>query len=518
MVIESKALNHEAIRLRGDLQVHELHDRLMRGILKHSRAKKGALIVNVNEELWLSVLGNFLGENYYDTQSRRQRLNAAIESIVPASLIRKAAESNTVEKHLQSLNESSLFQDPYLKEARPNTLFCAPIISEDSILGVLYLEDLQIGHLSPEDADSFLQSWLDQAAACLEIAKQIRRLQEELTLQTHKLNVARGSKKRDDQAGINFMVDLDEEIRSPINSILGFSRLMLKKSRQLRLPASFKTYLENIQSSGTRLSELIDNIFQYSRIESGQVESTHEHIDIRHLLMNTVKTCRDQVEKHNCSLKISNTDVQHDEIYLNRTVFNRMMIILIKAVVRKIPPKTILELSSSVTDNELKICISASNLSSAETGRIRSAINGLKNQEDKSFADFTIARKLLHKQHGTVSFSQEIKDGTLLHLTLPVKRRQIVQPSNPGKLALSKDEQVLMENSLHTLAKTPIFMGRTVLNEIKRIKQSDVIRIPIIREELETIECAVFEGNRELFNSTLDKLSHDFNKYKSAGN
>lgn len=517
MVMESKALNHEAIRLRGDLQVHELHDRLMRRILKHSRAKKGALVVNVNEELWLSVQGEFLGENYYETQSRRQKLAHGAESTLPASLICSVAESNTPQRHLHSLKESSLLQDPYLKEAHPNTLYCAPIHSDSSLLGVLYLENLEIGHLAPDDADSFLQSWLDQAAACLEIAKQVRRLQEELTLQTHKLNVARVNKKRTDQAGINFMVDLDEEIRSPINSILGFSQLMLKKSRQLRIPASFKTYLENIQSSGSRLSELIDNIFQYSRIESGQVETTHEHVDIRHLLMNIVKTCREQVEKHNCSLKISQSDMRQEEIYVNRTVFNRMMTILIKSILRKIPPRTVLEVSGSVEENKLNIHLAAANTSSTENSHIRAALNGLKNQEDKSFVDYAIAEKLLKKQHGTITFSRENKAGTLVHLSLPVKKRETVQPSTPGKQALSEDEQILMENSLHILAKTPIFMGRTVINEIKRIKQSDVIKIPTIREELETIECAVFEGNRELFNSTLDKLSHNVSKYKSAG-
>ncbi len=64
----------------------------------------------------------------------------------------------------------------------------------------------------------------------------------------------------------NFLANMSHEIRTPMNAILGFSELLAKTSLDERQ----KKFVELMKNSSTTLIQIINNILDFSKLESGQ--------------------------------------------------------------------------------------------------------------------------------------------------------------------------------------------------------------------------------------------------------
>ena len=69
------------------------------------------------------------------------------------------------------------------------------------------------------------------------------------------------------QAKSRFLASVSHELRTPLNGVLGCAQLL----RQGRLDAEQQRYLEVIETSGQALLELIEDLIDIGRIESGAV-------------------------------------------------------------------------------------------------------------------------------------------------------------------------------------------------------------------------------------------------------
>lgn len=78
-----------------------------------------------------------------------------------------------------------------------------------------------------------------------------------------------------------FLANMSHEIRTPMNGILGFADLL--KSPGLTGDKQ-KKYIEIIEQSGNRMLNIISDLIDISRIETGQVEIVEEDFEINQLL------------------------------------------------------------------------------------------------------------------------------------------------------------------------------------------------------------------------------------------
>ena len=77
-----------------------------------------------------------------------------------------------------------------------------------------------------------------------------------------------------------FLANMSHEIRTPMNSILGFSELF----RQTKVSNQRKeNYLKIIHTSGKHLVKIIDDIIDFSKIESGQLVINRANVNIKEL-------------------------------------------------------------------------------------------------------------------------------------------------------------------------------------------------------------------------------------------
>ncbi len=97
----------------------------------------------------------------------------------------------------------------------------------------------------------------------------------------------------------DFLATMSHELRTPLNSIIGFSDIL---SGSPRLDEKQQRYAQNIQKSGRMLLELINDILDLAKIESGKMEVRLSEFSIEQVVSAQCDMARPLSEKKNIDL------------------------------------------------------------------------------------------------------------------------------------------------------------------------------------------------------------------------
>jgi PAS domain S-box-containing protein len=101
-----------------------------------------------------------------------------------------------------------------------------------------------------------------------------------------------------------FLANMSHEIRTPMNGVLGMAELLLGT----QLDASQEKFALAIHRSGTALLHLINDILDYSKIESGHLELEHVGFALRELVGDVVELLSESAHAKELSLSFAVAD------------------------------------------------------------------------------------------------------------------------------------------------------------------------------------------------------------------
>jgi len=106
-------------------------------------------------------------------------------------------------------------------------------------------------------------------------------LEDKVQMRTAELNSAKNKAEESDRLKTAFLANMSHEIRTPMNGILGFAQLLKDPSLT---GSDQKEYLDIIEKSGFRMLNIINDIVNISKIESGIVELFPEQFSLKALI------------------------------------------------------------------------------------------------------------------------------------------------------------------------------------------------------------------------------------------
>ncbi len=167
---------------------------------------------------------------------------------------------------------------------------------------------------------------------------------------TDKANLTRALRERADalvaadRLKSEFLYNVSYQLRTPLNTITGFTELMKLPSTG-ELNAKQDSYVQNILDAADGLVALIDNLLALSSIQAGQVEIQRDPCDLDDLLRSVRSFSETMAHAADLNIHID-TDQQFQFVSIDAARIKQVLLSLISNAIRFAPKQSIITLGA----------------------------------------------------------------------------------------------------------------------------------------------------------------------------
>jgi PAS domain S-box-containing protein len=234
--------------------------------------------------------------------------------------------------------------------AAVTTLVSIPLRIEKEKLGVLEI----LIHHSRDLVEKEL-SFLSLLASEITVGISRRGLIDELRVKNVDLEIQRAQTMDAHEKLKRFLAFFSHELRSPLNSIIGFSELIAEEGNAIA-PDALVQYNSAIKSSGTHLLHLINDILDLSKIEAGKMDLRFAPVGIRNLVEGVKQVVQPQLDSKQVVLEIV-MDEELDDIIADGVRLKQVLLNLITNAIKFSHTKGKVILSAVRKQNDIEFSV-----------------------------------------------------------------------------------------------------------------------------------------------------------------
>lgn len=247
------------------------------------------------------------------------------------------------------------------------------------------------------------------------------------------------------KAKTEFLTNMSHKIRTPMNTILGFSESLLRENNLTK--ESIKDDVTNIHSASIELLDLINNILDISRIESFKEEKDEKEYNLKNLIFEVNSVVYSKLDKESVKFNI-NVDNNMPSVFYGDNV-----------KISKIISNTIINAMKYTSMGSIDLNVSGLNdkdsyilkFEIANTGHLMREEdfltdfndfvklgNSAQNNIDGVTLGFIVAKRLLSIIDGKMEFKNEVGHGTRYFISIPQK---VINENKIGNIFESISEE-----------------------------------------------------------------------------
>ncbi|MCK4743301.1 MAG: PAS domain S-box protein [Sulfuriflexus sp.] len=219
-----------------------------------------------------------------------------------------------------------------------------------------------------------------------------------------------------------FLSSMSHELRTPLNAILGFSQLLEFETKDEQT----KVRLNEIISAGNDLLELINQVLDLSKIESGSMSLTISSHDLNGLLDNCLSIIGPMATSRSILIDNKVDSSLNIKVYVDKARFKQVLLNLLSNAVKYNSENGKITIDGSVNDSNM-FCLSVSDTGKGLLPEQQRHIfkpfdrAGAENSEIPGTGlGLVITKDLIEKMNGTIDFESEKNKGTRFWIHIPI--------------------------------------------------------------------------------------------------
>ena len=319
------------------------------------------------------------------------------------------------------------------------SMLCLPLVIDNEVVGVVNMshplsdafgsEDSQLMIIITDQVAIALNNVqifddLQQQSAFLE--DEVNRATEELRRTNDELTSAYEEIQKSSQMKSQFLAHMSHELRTPLNAVIGFSEILEDKTFG-ELNEKQGRYVHNILTSSRHLLELINEILDLAKVESGEMQLVVSEFLVEDCLEQVTEVVRPMAA--NKSIKMNHDIdpdlglIKGDEVRIKQILYN-----LLSNAIKFTPEEGSVDvLAARRDDGTLEIAV-------VDTG-----IGIKKEHQDLIFSEFrqveetysrryegtglglALTRRLVELHEGKIWVESEVGEGSTFTFTIPQK-------------------------------------------------------------------------------------------------
>ncbi len=254
------------------------------------------------------------------------------------------------------------------------------------------------------------------------LAEQLDRNQEIIA----ELSTARQKAMELDRAKTRFLAHMSHELRTPLNAIMGFSELMQHQVCGPLGDRQYEEYVATIHESGQHLLELINDLLDLTRIESGDMTPHQEVCSMRDLGESACRMLRDQAAAEGVHLNHVCLDVADVSVNVDRRMIRQVLINLIANAIRHTPRTgrvTVTAIKTPQGDIGFAIADTGEGMDPQTVKRLDQGFaeveNAFRREHNGAGLGLPLSRAIAHAHGGSITISSVLGEGTTIEVLLP---------------------------------------------------------------------------------------------------
>ncbi len=319
---------------------------------------------------------------------------------------------------LKESSVSGMFHDE-MERMHVKTVVIVPLVVQEELQGVLETVSIrEKGFIDDElEVLSVVANELAAGMSRKRLTDELRLKNIELEAQTQKAAEASDTLKK-------FLATFSHELRSPLNSIIGFSELLT--TRLSELPRErLEEFSMNIHASGKHLQQIINDILDLSKIEAGKLEIHFASYPLTYFQESIQRVLASAIAEKEIVLEFQFSS-EFDEIVVDQVRFKQILINLVSNAIKFSNQKGRVVVRSERVGNDLLFQVrdEGIGIKPEELPTLfrpfRQAASGKGMNNQGIGLGLAITKKLVELHGGTIGVESEWGKWTCLSVRIPM--------------------------------------------------------------------------------------------------
>ena len=259
----------------------------------------------------------------------------------------------------------------------------------------------------------------------LELYQHRQNLEQLVQIRTEELSIALNEAEAANKAKSDFLSSMSHELRTPMNGILGFGQLLFYDDT---LQESQKDSVNEILNAGNHLLELINDVLDLAKVESGNIDLSLEPVELSTIVEECLGLIRPLAAKRNIS--ITQNILMGFAVRADRTRLKQILLNLLSNAIKynREGGRVELGVKMEIVDR-LRIFVTDTGLG-IPASRLKelflpfNRLDAEKSNIEGTGIGLTITRRIVEMMGGSVDFNSEVGVGSTFWIELPLENRE----------------------------------------------------------------------------------------------